>query len=325
MRWTALVAGTALTRWATRRTLRAWARHGKAHGYFYQMAEAFGGHLATAQPVPVTLPNGMIMPCDLHDHVQRAIYYQGVYEMIEARLFMRLIRPGMTVVDAGANVGQYTLLSAGAVGPTGVVHAFEPVPRNHDRILAELQANNISNVRLNRAGLWREPTTIELGLAADMTENDGSFSVGVQRSTSAVPMVTAPALRFDDYETENKLARVDLVKMDIEGSELAALQGMEQTLRRDQPTLLLEVNRRNCEACGYRIRDLFDLLVGRLGYRAWAIGISNHHWRELADPAAIVQENCFFTPGDLPAELRAPWDYRSCIRWAASQGRPHAP
>src|SRR5205085_1504296 len=83
--------------------------------------------------------------------VQRHIYFQGVYEPVEAYLFSRLAAPGMTVVDAGANVGQYTLIASARVGPSGAVHSFEPVPETY-RVLAEhVAANRAANVVANRA------------------------------------------------------------------------------------------------------------------------------------------------------------------------------
>src|SRR5437016_14587639 len=94
------------------------------------------------------------MVCDGSEGIQQSISFFGVYEMPSAYLFAKLLRPGMTVVDAGANVGQYTLLAATGVGPTGDVHSFEPVPSVFDVLEANVAHNQLLNVRLNRAGLW---------------------------------------------------------------------------------------------------------------------------------------------------------------------------
>ena len=87
-----------------------------------------GPRLAETEFQRAVLPNGCSMHCDLRQHVDRHIYYLGAYEPVESYLFTRLLQPGMTVIDAGANIGQYTLLAATAVGSRGTVHCFEPVP-----------------------------------------------------------------------------------------------------------------------------------------------------------------------------------------------------
>jgi FkbM family methyltransferase len=315
-----ILAYTALSRLLSRRLLRAWGRHGKAFGYFYQAMESWGKDLGSSRSIPAKLPNGLTVNCDLHDHVQRHIYYQGVYEPIESYLFSRLLQPGMTVVDAGANIGQYSLLASTRIGPSGTVYAFEPVPKNLKRLINHLIINSVTNVRANNVGLWHEDTTIELGVPGDQTGNDGSFSVGGVRDT-LLPAVIARAVRLDHFLTEQKCLRVDLIKMDIEGSELFALQGMQAILERDRPILLVEINESASTRMGYDTKECWKFLVGQLGYRAWRIGHSASDWRLLESLDDIAQANCLFTPADLPASIASDWTFRKCLRWAGSAGR----
>jgi FkbM family methyltransferase len=305
---------------ATRRLLRMWGRVGRKHGYFYRVMETYGPRLATRQPLLATLPNGLQMDCDLRDQVQRHIYFMGVYEPIEAHLFCRMIKPGWTVFDIGSNIGQYALLASTRVGESGEVHAFEPVPRNFDRARQHLTRNQVGNVLLHRLAAWHEATEVELGLATDMTENAGSYSVGVGLGSAVAPE-KAPAIPLDDYVAEHGIERVHLIKMDIEGAELNALRGFAKTLLRDRPLILMEVNRIACARMGYEPAHLWRLLRDELGYRAWRIGHSANDWVELVDPVQIEQANCLFTAGALPPELTDTWAFRSCIRWAYSAGR----
>jgi FkbM family methyltransferase len=260
------------------------------------------------------------MECDLRDHVQRHIYFMGVYELIEAHIFSRLIKGGWTVFDVGSNVGQYALLASTLVGESGSVHAFEPVPRNFARARHHLTRNQVLNVFLHQLAAWHERAEVQLGLASDMTENAGSYSVGVVSGTAVVP-VKAQSIPLDNYVAERQIERVHLVKMDIEGAELNALRGFVETLRRDRPVILMEVNRLACMRMGYEPAQLWKLLIDQLGYRVWQIGHSAHDWVEIIDPARIEQANCLFTPGDLPRELTDSWDFRHCIAWAGSAGR----
>lgn len=305
---------------ATRRLLRLWGHVGRKHGYFYQVMEAYGPRLATRQPLLATLPNGFHLECDLRDHVQRHIYFMGVYEPIEAHLFCRMIKIGWTVFDVGSNIGQYALLASPLVGESGAVHAFEPMPRNFERARHHLTLNQVRNVLLHRLAAWHEQTEVELGLATDMSDNAGSYSVGAVVGSAVAPE-KAQAIPLDDYVVERGIERVHLVKMDIEGAELNALRGFTKTLFRDRPLILMEVNRIACVRMDYEPAHLWRLLVEELGYRAWRIGHSANEWVELFDPVGIEQANCLFTAGDLPPELTDTWTFRWCIRWASSAGR----
>ncbi len=308
-----------LSRALVRPVLRQWGSLGRAHGYFYQAMETYGPELGGARPLLSKLPNGLLVDCVLSDHVQRMIYFMGCYEPIEAYLFCRLIQPGWTVFDVGSNIGQYSLLASTRVGPHGQIHAFEPVPRNFQRAQANFTRNAVRNVQLHQLAAWNERGTLSLGLANDMTENCGSYSIG-EAVNSAVPTVSVPTIPLDEFVAEHKIPRVHLVKIDIEGSELNALKGFSQTLRRDQPIILMEVNRIACQRSGYDPEALWQVLVHELGYQAWRIGHSGQEWQLLSDPSTIVQSNCLFTVGPIPDCLLSGWSYRHCICWGGSHG-----
>jgi len=300
-----------------RRALRAWGLSGVQYSRFYRTMEAFGPRLGSEHPLLAYLPTGDRVECDIRDHVQRHIYFQGVYEPIEAYLFSQLASPGNVVIDAGANIGQYTLLASAAVGPTGTVHAFEPVPQNFVRLQKNISINGKTNVRLNRNALWHATADLQFGLPAGDGPNDGSYSAGAV-ADSIAPVVSASAVRFDDYARDNGVNRVDLVKMDIEGAELSALLGMAEVLQRDRPTILMEVNRSACFSLGYDPQDLWEFLVLRLGYTAWQIGHSATSWRPVPDPANISQANVLFSPAELPNSVAGGWSFARCLRWANS-------
>jgi FkbM family methyltransferase len=307
----------ALARKVARFSLQAWGRSVQAPGWYYQAFERWGPHLAEVECQPAFLPNGCRVDCDLREHVQRHIYFLGAYEPLETYLFTRLLEPGMTVIDAGANVGQYTLLAATAVGPFGAVHAFEPVPNTFARLGHHIQINKLTNIHAYRVALWHEPGTVQLGRAPDMTDNAGAYSIGVTDGTSPIQ---APALRLDDYARRHGLSRVGFVKMDIEGAEWFALQGMLALLRRDRPFLLLEINRAALGRLGCSPAELSDLLIHDLGYRAWTIGSSARTCQALATLDEIAQQNVLFHHTDLPETVTAGWNLKSILRWARRRG-----
>jgi FkbM family methyltransferase len=310
----------AVTRLLVRSGLRAWAHSTIKFGRFYQAMEKYGPKVAVGKLLSTYLPDHSSMECDLRDHVQRQIYFIGAYEPVESFLFNRLIRPGDTIVDAGANVGQYSLLAASKTGSTGSVHSFEPIPKNYARLARHVQMNRVSNIRLNQLALWNEPKELSFGMPPSKDANDGSYSAG-SMADSSVPLVTARAVRFDEYAAEHEIDRVDLIKIDVEGAEWFALQGMAGVLSRHRPTILMEVNREACSSMGYDPSEFWKMLVHGLGYRAWRMGVSAEELRQLDSADGLEQSNVLFTRGDLPSEVASDWDVWTCLRWAKSGGR----
>jgi len=282
--------------------------------------EWIGPRLATAAPLPARLPNGCRVECDLRDHVQRHIFFQGAYEPIESYLFTRLVREGSTVVDAGANIGQYSMIASTAVGASGQVHSFEPVEINFRHLKQNVGRNRLTNIHLNQIALWNESTRVRLELPGGgdgIGTNNGQYSVNTSGNANDLG-VTAQAVRLDDYAQEHNLGRIDLIKMDVEGAEWAALQGMAGIIQRDRPTLLMEVNRLACGRFGYEPNVFWEFLCRRFGYTAWQIGMSAEQWKKLTDANEISQLNVLFTPGDLPVEVATGWDFHTCLHWAGA-------
>jgi FkbM family methyltransferase len=293
--------------------LHAWGALGKAPGWRYQMIEQWGASLAPMgeDGLPARLSNGLMMRCDLRDEVQRQIYFWGCYEPIESMVFSRLVQPGMVVIDAGANVGNYTLLASTRAGANGHVYAFEPVPATNARLRAAVEANHLGNVTVNCLALWNQTTTLELGLPGGHDGNAGSYSVSGGKAT-----VSAEALSLDEYLAQANVARVDVIKIDIEGAELCALQGMRRTLMRDHPPILMEVNREAAQGAGSSPAQLGALLMGELQYKAWRLDQGT----AVESIDSIDRANILFFAGDVPAaarELPAP---KEAMRWARSKG-----
>lgn len=293
---------------------RSWGRWGKAPGYRYQLLDQYGARLAEDQLLSARLPNGCEMRCDLRDHVQRQIWFNGAYEPIETYLFTQLLRPGMTVIDAGANVGQYSLIAATAVGPLGSVHSFEPVPATFERLKEHVELNHLEQIiTVNQVALWHEDAMLDLGLADEYADNVGSYSVSA--ATNMQTRISAPGVRLSTYAAAAGLSSVDLIKMDIEGAEPFALAGGMDLLREHHPPILLEVNREALEKLGSDARSLWGLLSG-LGYRAWRIGSTPGSCGPIGNFDNLEQANVLMHQEPLPLTITGGWTHRSVMRWA---------
>jgi len=167
--------------------------------------------------------------------IYRPLYiaYKAYSDRAERQLLRRILFAGAIVVDAGANIGIYSQFLSRCVGPTGIVHSFEPSPENFKRL--QSATRKLSNVRLSPAAVGEFSGRTELYLSDRLNVDHRTYMAeGDSRHTVPIDM-----LALDDYFKPGQ--RVDLIKMDIQGYELHALRGATHVLT-DNPNakLLLE-------------------------------------------------------------------------------------
>jgi FkbM family methyltransferase len=191
----------------------------------------------------------------------------GTYEPEYRRLFERELRPGATVVDAGAHIGTYTLLACRGVGPSGRVVAIEPDPYNARALAANVRRQRCVNVTIVRKAVADSPGR------ARFQQSLGTISSSFEARAGRGPF---RELELDvtsiDAELEGAELDAVVVKLDVEGAEPRALAGMTDTIRRaGSVALFLEVNPSALRAAG---SDEAALLaqVDALGLEAAPIG-----------------------------------------------------
>jgi FkbM family methyltransferase len=254
---------------------------------------------------------GAKMSCDLTHYIERQIYYFGAFEIVEAFLFKTMLTKGMVVIDAGANVGQYSLIAAAMIGNEGEVHAFEPEAANFARFVRHVHHNRFDRlVRANMTALWHSPGRLVLSLRPELAGNAGAYSVVEDQSIGETQ--SCQAVRLDDYVQERGLRRVDVVKMDIEGSELMALEGAAEVIATWRPTIFMELNRLACRNLGYAPERLLDHLKG-FGYRAWLISNTPERSGPITRLDSLNLENVIFHTRPLPKIVTEGWSLRSIL------------
>ncbi|HEX6700082.1 MAG TPA: FkbM family methyltransferase [Gaiellaceae bacterium] len=175
-------------------------------------------------------------------------------------LFARTLRPGLTVVDGGAHLGVYTVLAARAVGSTGRVVAFEPDAYNFGALKLNVRRLAGDNVRLSRRALAAAPGRAELHVSRSTI---GSSFVRRGDTTSVASVETTSV---DDELAELDLDGGLLVKLNVEGAEGLAVEGMRRTLERvEDATLFAEVHPALMRAVGAEPDDLVAELLS-LGF-----------------------------------------------------------
>jgi FkbM family methyltransferase len=154
------------------------------------------------------------------------------YEPFETELLLGHRHPGDVVLDVGANLGYYTLLFARHVGPTGKVFAFEPDPDNFSLLQENVARNGYDNVVLVRKAASDYSGMAQLYRSADNQGDHRLYDTDGKRPSVAVESITLDEF-FAGYS-----GPIHLVKMDIQGAEAAALDGMMRLLRRCGPVTL---------------------------------------------------------------------------------------
>src|SRR5438876_1061821 len=180
-------------------------------------------------------PDGLRMNLDLGTYPDCCMAY-GLYELDTVRVVKQLLRRGDHFIDAGANIGYFTLLAAQIVGPVGRVDAFEPHPANRARLLEHLRANGVEDrVRVHDVALSDHAGTATMHMPHGGSSNHGMASLfeitGLQ--SDSVEVSTA---RMDEVLKGTTPA---LVKIDVEGAEAMVVRGMEGLVKTARPPAIV--------------------------------------------------------------------------------------
>lgn len=185
----------------------------------------------------------------------------GAYEPHLVALFRRTLKPGMVVCDVGANVGFYSLLAAQLVGENGRVLAFEPNSENARLILMSRERNGAQQLDLHPVALGDADGLVYFSPA--MGSNGGQLP-GTQAVLASPQCMVVPTRRLDGLAP----ARIDFIKMDVEGAEAQVLAGASRLLDACRPTLTSEFSPEMLgRVSGIGPVDFLQSIIGR-GYAA---------------------------------------------------------
>lgn len=148
---------------------------------------------------------------------------------------------GAVVMDVGGNIGAVASYLALRVGPTGHVITFEPDPANLEILRRNLELNGATNVTVVEQGAWEEVGALEFRAGGNYTSSFVPTDY-IEREPGRYTSVRVPVTTIDAVAAQLNLARLDLVKMDIEGSEGPALRGARRTLQRLRPDVIVETH-----------------------------------------------------------------------------------
>ncbi len=178
--------------------------------------------------------HGAVIVLNQKDPVVSGAITFGVYEKAETAFFCAACQPGMTFLDIGANLGYYTALASGRIGAQGKLIALEPDPENFRYLQQNAAANHAPNAVCIQKAAAAESGTLRLHVNAENRGDNRLYANDLCDSSFEVEVATVDAMLEDCG-----VARVDLVKIDVQGFEGHVLRGMKETLRRSENLILL--------------------------------------------------------------------------------------
>lgn len=195
----------------------------------------------TPEATVVDLGRFKIAVSELDSDISRQVMSHGWYadERYELSVFESLVRPGMLVLDAGANVGFYTLLARSVVGESGTVIAFEPYPPSAALLRRSIEVNGYTNVHLLETAIADASGTRRLHLSPAFWTEHSILDLWPRSAQQDDHSLDISVTTIDvSLERLGLSAPADIIKLDIEGAEHLALKGMLRTLKRSPRVIL---------------------------------------------------------------------------------------
>ncbi|MEA2804042.1 MAG: hypothetical protein QOE49_4137 [Rhodospirillaceae bacterium] len=219
-----------------------------------------------AVPITVRWHGSTTVDLTLGNDNSLCLYVCGSFEPNEFAFLDRVLRPGMVFVDVGANDGYYTLFAARRVGPSGRVVAAEPSSRERAHLQRNLGRNGLDNVSVVPAAIGAAVGLADLHLAHGVHAGHNTLGSFAHDDVVRASLERVPVEPLDAVIARLGLARVDFVKIDVEGAEASVIAGAAAMLGAMRPLMLIEVNDKALRAQGNCADSLMATLRDDLRY-----------------------------------------------------------
>lgn len=202
------------------------------------------------------------------EHIQQQIFWYGYYEKDAVLTWEKFLHKDSVVIDIGANTGYYTLVSAPVAQH---VYAFEPSTREREMLTRNVDRNGFRNVTIRPEAISDECDQADLFLSGP----DNKGMSGLQTPDNFMGSIEiVVTITLDSWMFSTRPARIDGIKIDVEGAELKVLNGLKKVLGEHQPFIFIEVMSDQLKKFDVSAADIYNFLESReyKGYRISAPG-----------------------------------------------------
>ncbi|MFC2494678.1 MAG: FkbM family methyltransferase [Candidatus Absconditicoccaceae bacterium] len=222
-----------------------------------------------------------IMADVTNSFLAKEVAIKGYYEKGTSSYFCDNIKKGSVFLDIGANIGYYSLIASKKVGLDGRVIAFEPVKKNYEALLKNIEINSITNVSVFNFGLGNKEETSKIHLI-DSDSGKSSIMVDYQGDIEQIQMK-----KFDDLDLDFDKSKVQFIKIDVEGYEFEVLKGMRNLLQENRTLeIMMEFSPEYYKEFGKDYTVQFIDFIYELGFNAFDV---DHGFA----PITLTEENTY--------------------------------
>ena len=221
--------------------------------YFLKMANWLG---IADKAYKKKLPENFYMLLTPSEHIQQQLFWYGYYEKELGDMIKKCLKPGDVFLDIGANIGYFTLLAANSE-PTSKVISFEPVKGLFQKLEENISINSFKNITAFNIAVGEINEETELFISGPNNSGMSSFR---QPENYSGKKEIVKVVTIDSWFKKARLSKIDLIKLDVEGSELAALKGTQETLQNFKPLIIAEVNPETLASFSLTPGDIYGYL-----------------------------------------------------------------
>lgn len=228
--------------------------------------------------------------------VAEFLVLQQFFERSQIALTAAYLKPGMKVIDVGANIGVYSILAQQCVGETGFIWAFEPSTESFQRLLKNIDLNGCSRIQPVPMAL-NDRSDTHVALRSDPGFGDAYRYVVPEKAATRSGGEIVSATTLDVYARRNGVARADYIKVDVEGFESKVFAGARELLASSRDVVIMFESEADwCERAGCRQEDAFEILR-KFDFRLYVWDPRSRKWK--SDDHSLFKSSTVWAARDM--------------------------
>lgn len=186
-------------------------------------------------------------------------YFPEDYEKENFAFLRERVRSGENVLDIGAHIGLFSIAAAQLTGKAGKVFAFEPATDTQKLLKQTIAINQLSNlVEFHHEAIGA--TSGKTTFYVSPLKGDNSNSLVAYKKDRKMVAIEVDMLSIDDFVHQKNLSSLSLIKLDVEGAELDAIKGAQNTLQQLKPVCIVAIHPEPIAARGNSLEEIYDLI-----------------------------------------------------------------